>query len=185
MLNCSVCGSKLNVSVVEGRKYIGLCQVCGVEHVLYKKERFRVGDKVCKIEECDKENKKIGVIEEACFPEFLWGTTWFPTSYKVWFDPGAYGKNSLAPKGVYELDLMRVEQEQEHKQERDPDHFNKIDFTLHGSLPLGPRCHRDQEIMVGSNGCAECCRFSKGIHWRDAEENRTYVRCTWNSTEKE
>ena len=69
--------------------------------------------------------------------------------------------------------------------ERDDNAFAKMDFTLHGSLPTGPRCPRDQEIMVGSNGCAECCRFSKGIHWRDAEENRTYVRCTWNSTEKE
>jgi hypothetical protein len=69
--------------------------------------------------------------------------------------------------------------------ERNENAFAKMDFTLHGSLPLGPRCPRDPEIMVGSNGCAECCRFSKGIHWRDAEENRTYVRCIWDSSEKE
>lgn len=181
MLNCSVCGSKLNASVVEGRKYIGLCQVCGVEHILYKKDRFLAGDRVCMVEECNKDNRITGVVEEVCPADFLWGTTWFPTSYKVWFEHGAYGKNSLAPKGVVELDLMRVRQEKEHKQEPDPGHFTKIDFTL----SQGPRCPRDREIMVGSDGCTKCCRFFKGIHWGDAEENRTYVRCAWDSSEKE
>lgn len=69
--------------------------------------------------------------------------------------------------------------------ERHENTFNKMDFTLHGSLPIGLRCPRDREIMVGSDGCTKCCRFFKGIHWGDAEENRTYVRCTWDASEKE
>ncbi len=63
--------------------------------------------------------------------------------------------------------------------------FAKMDFTLHGSIPIGQRCPRVADIKIGSNACADFCKFSKGIHWRDEEENRTYVRCTWNSSEKE
>ena len=54
-LKCSACGEPLSVQVVEGRKYYGLCSVCGLEHVLVKKderewseEEYRYGKYICK-----------------------------------------------------------------------------------------------------------------------------------------
>lgn len=55
----------------------------------------------------------------------------------------------------------------------------KRDFTLKGSL-CGSRCPMDENTFIGSNGCQKCSYFSE-IHWRNEEEDRTYVRCNFDT----